>query len=141
MSGEARNFLSATLKNHLSEIGKVLKEFEDFAQQRRIPGEAIQKVKVTFDELLSNSVSYGFPDGGEHEIEVVVEWAGGYLRITITDGGIPFNPFQQEPPQLGWSLEEAPVGGIGIHLVRDLMDEVFYRRVGDRNVVTLVVNW
>jgi two-component sensor histidine kinase len=75
MSGEIKNFLSATMKNHPPEIGKVLKEFDDFAHPRQIPAETIQKVKVSLDELLNNSVSYGFPDGGEHEIRMVVECA------------------------------------------------------------------
>ena len=59
-------------------------------------------------------------------------------QITISDDGIPFNPFQKASPDLKASLEDRDIGGLGIHLVRELMDSVSYKRGVGRNIVTLV---
>ncbi len=58
--------------------------------------------------------------------------------MSITDDGIPFNPFGVETPDTKLSLEEREIGGLGIHLVRKVMDKVSYQRRIDKNVVTLV---
>jgi sigma-B regulation protein RsbU (phosphoserine phosphatase) len=132
--------LITSMKNDLGAVGGVLGEFEAFAQQSGIPDQARKRVKVAFDELLNNIVSYGFPDGGEHEIEVMVDLLDERLMISITDDGVPFNPFQLESPELESSLEDREVGGLGIHLVRNLMDEVSYKRGVDKNIVTLITD-
>jgi sigma-B regulation protein RsbU (phosphoserine phosphatase) len=126
------------IENQLSEVGGVLSAFEDFAKRSQIPSDATQKVKVAFDELLNNIVSYGFPDGAKHLVDVNVERLQDRLKITVTDDGVPFNPFQKGKPDLGGSLADRQIGGLGIHLVRELMDEVSYKRGVDRNVVTLI---
>ena len=126
------------MRNELTEVGTVLAAFSEFAEASGISKGVAQKVNVAFDELLNNIVSYGFPDGGEHEIDVEAERAGDRLKITVTDDGIPFNPFQRETPKLDGPLEDRQVGGLGIHIVRQLMDEVSYKRGVDRNIVTLI---
>jgi sigma-B regulation protein RsbU (phosphoserine phosphatase) len=87
---------------------------------------------------LTNIVSYAFPEAGEHEIDVIAEHMEERLKITITDDGVPFNPFQEEKPELTSSLKERQIGGLGIHLVRNLMDECSYKRGIDKNVVTVI---
>jgi anti-sigma regulatory factor (Ser/Thr protein kinase) len=60
--------------------------------------------------------------------------------IVITDDGLPFNPFTREDPDTDLSIEERGIGGLGIHLVKNVMDEVYYKRHVDKNVITLVKN-
>ncbi len=134
--GEAKTF-SITMANELDGVGEVLAAFDRFAQQVALPKEATQKVKLAFDELLNNSVSYGFPDGGEHEIEVSVEVLNDRLKVQVVDDGIPFNPFLHVMPDLGSTLAERHIGGVGIELVRKLMDDVSYKRGVGKNIVTL----
>ena len=93
---------------------------------------------VVFDELLNNIISYAYPDEDEHEIEIRIELSGNDLVITIADDGIPFNPFQKEDPNIKLSIEDREIGGLGIHLVRQMTDKVSYQRKIDKNVVTLV---
>ena len=93
-----------------------------------------------FDELLNNIISYGFDDDGEHAIDIRIVIEETRVRVTIADDGIPFDPFSLAEPDTGLSVEERDVGGLGIHLVRNLMDEVSYERVGDRNVVTCIAH-
>ena len=105
----------------------------------RAPGMAVRRTaNLVFDELVNNIISYAFADDGAHDIEVTAELTPNRLIITLSDDGIPFNIFQQEPPDTALSIEEREIGGLGVHLVRRMMDEVSYRRTTGRNVVTLI---
>jgi sigma-B regulation protein RsbU (phosphoserine phosphatase) len=95
-------------------------------------------VNLVLDELLNNVISYAFADEADHDIGVTFELSGDRLSVTISDDGSPFNPFAGSPPNTGLSIEEREIGGLGIHLVRSMMDEVSYNRRTDRNVVILV---
>ena len=130
--------LDVTIKNQLSEINRVNEDFNVFADQHEIPKTISRKMNIMFDELLNNTISYAYRDDNEHDIEVKVELAGKRLTLTILDDGIPFNPFGTETPNTELSLEEREIGGLGIHLVRNVMDEVSYQRRINKNVVTLV---
>jgi sigma-B regulation protein RsbU (phosphoserine phosphatase) len=87
---------------------------------------------------LNNVISYAYGDDSEHDIEVRMELAGERLTVIIADDGIPFNPLNVEPPETGSSLEDRDAGGLGIHLVRKLVDELSYQRRIDKNVMTMV---
>ncbi len=73
-------------------------------------------------------------------IEIVISLAGNRLGVTITDDGRPFNPFEGAPPDTDLSVDDRPIGGLGVHLVQNVMDEVTYERHGTKNVVILVKN-
>ncbi len=98
----------------------------------------IQKFSIAFDELLNNIISYGFDDEKEHIIKVNVELKGERLIITLIDDGVPFNPFKKDPPDTMLSVKERVIGGLGIHIVKSLMDEYEYKRNVDKNIITLV---
>ena len=135
---ETRYTLRLQVRNRITEIDRVNASFNEFADHQRIPSTIRQKVNMLFDELLNNIISYAFDDEAEHEIEIRVELVQQLLSITIADDGIPFDPFALPDPDTSLPLEERGIGGLGIHLVRKVMDEVGYERLGARNVVTLV---
>jgi anti-sigma regulatory factor (Ser/Thr protein kinase) len=83
-------------------------------------------VHLVFNELLNNTISYAYLDEQEHEITIRVELGGDRLTITVSDDGIPFNPFQAAAPDTSLSIEERDIGRLGIHLVRNVMDDVSY---------------
>ena len=93
---------------------------------------------MVLDELLNNVVNYAFRDKEEHLIEVEFVLTGNRLVITVRDDGVPFNPFALDPPNIAQSLDESEIGGLGIFLVRNVIDEYMYNRHIGRNVVTLV---
>ena len=90
------------------------------------------------DELLTNIISYAYRDDKEHEIGIKVELSSDRLKVSMVDDGIPFNPLGIEKPDTELPLEEREIGGLGIHLVRNMMDKVSYRRRIDKNVITAV---
>ena len=88
--------------------------------------------------MLNNIISYGYADEEQHEISVEVDYNDDELTATIKDDGIPFNPFKGEDPDISLSVEDREIGGLGIHLVKQMMDEVSYTRATDMNIVRLV---
>ena len=111
---------------------------EGFCERHKIPDPARQKVSIVLDELLNNVVTYAFKDDEEHIIDVNFVLTGNRLVITIHDDGVPFNPFELDPPNISLSLDERAVGGLGIFMVRQMMDEYLYTRQIGKNVVRLV---
>lgn len=128
------------IRNQMEEVQTAIIALETFGEANEISMPVIMKVSVVVDELLSNIVKYGFTDDKEHLIEVAMELQGGKLMLTFSDDGIPFNPFQKTPPDLTKPIEERELGGLGIHLVRELMDGFSYNREANRNVVAVVKN-
>lgn len=134
------NTLRLVLKNDYSEIDRLNDAFNEYAETHEVPMAVQLKTNLVFDELINNVISYGFADDGEHEIIVSAQVQGGKLVIHIDDDGKPFNPFQRAAPNTQASLEERDIGGLGIHLVKEVMDEVQYRRQQNFNRVTLIKN-
>jgi PAS domain S-box-containing protein len=134
----AKRLLELRLKNELSEIGNANRQVSEFIEALGIESKFRRQLNIVLDELLNNVISYAYEDDEEHEIQVTVELTGPRLVVNITDDGIPFNAFSQEEPDTEADLEDRAVGGLGIHLVRNLMDEVNYQRGIGRNIVTLV---
>jgi sigma-B regulation protein RsbU (phosphoserine phosphatase) len=127
------------ITNKMSEIGRVIVAFESFSEKSRIPVPIAMKFNLVFDDLLNNIVSYAFPEGGKHEIKIHAEKSGNNILLTVEDDGIPFNPFAQTEADTSLSLEDREIGGLGIHLIRNIMDEVSYRRHKNHNIVTLIM--
>ena len=130
--------LELKIKNKLEEMDVVEEKFESFCEEYQIPDTARQKVSIVLDELLNNVVSYAFRDQKEHIIELKFVLTGKRLAITIHDDGVPFNPFELDPPDISLSLADRSLGGLGIFFVRSMMDEYLYSRHIGKNVVRLV---
>jgi len=130
--------LSLSIKNRAEELAFVEEAFHEYGAKNHIPDTVRQQLSIVLDELLNNIVSYAYEDDAEHDIEVDVELSGRRLALVIRDDGVPFNPFGLESPDVSKPMEERQIGGLGIHLVRSLMDEYLYQRQINKNVVTLV---
>ncbi|MEE8327951.1 MAG: ATP-binding protein, partial [Nitrosomonadaceae bacterium] len=106
-----------------------------------IPGKVISTVCMVFDELLTNIISYAYQDCEQHDIGIQLFLKKNSIVIVVDDDGLPFNPFQVDAPKTQLSIEERDVGGLGIHLVREMMDNVSYQRKANKNIVTLTKNF
>jgi sigma-B regulation protein RsbU (phosphoserine phosphatase) len=123
----------------LKEIERVNSEFQEFALARDVPSGPVQKVCIVLDELLNNIISYGFDDDESHEISVDVAVYPDHLLIEVSDDGIPFNPFDRIGPDVTLSVEEREIGGLGVLLVTEMMDEYHYQRHKNKNSVTMKI--
>ncbi|MBH0203584.1 MAG: anti-sigma factor antagonist [Nitrospira sp.] len=127
-----------TIPNQLMAIPDLQMAFEQYVAQWEAAKPHIPTLNMALDDLLNNVVQYAFPnDPTEHHIEVEGEVRDAWVIFTITDDGIPFNPLTVAPPDLSLLLHEREIGGLGIHLVRSMFDEVSYHRHVGRNVLTV----
>ncbi len=132
--------LQMSAKNELSEIAIINATFGEFAKEHNLSVKIRRRMGLAFDDLLNNVISYAFRDEDEHEVEIRAELAGNRLTVTISDDGIPFNPLGIVAPDTSLSLEEREIGGLGIHLVRNMVDDISYQRRIDKNVLSMVMH-
>ena len=124
--------------NQFIEIDRVNEKFNAFAKKCGLDVSVKRKVNLVFDELLNNIISYAFQDNMEHQIGIEVKYQPSKLEITISDDGTPFNIFESPTPNTELPLEARPIGGLGIYLVQQVMDEHHYHRDKDKNISTLI---
>ena len=136
----AKNKISFKLKNRLSELDTLCQKLEGFGESIRLSSKFIFETNLALDELFTNIISYGYSDKKVHQINVTISHQDNELLFSIEDDGIPFNPTEVEEPDLGCTIEECKIGGLGIHLAKNLMDEVCYQRCKDKNILTLRKN-
>lgn len=118
-------------------ISEVVVAFERFSAENGI-GDAVRRpIQVVLDELLSNTVRCGRVPGRELTIDVDFRLDDGMLRVGLADDGVPFDPLGHDAPDTTLELADRPVGGLGILLVRSLVDEISYGSEGGRNRVRL----
>ena len=130
------NQISVTLKNDVAEIERLSQIIEAFGEDHNLPADFVYAVNLALDEVLTNTISYGYADGAEHEIFVRVTLEEA-LVAEVRDDARPFNPLEAPPADVASPLSERQVGGLGIHLARTLMDEMEWRREGDKNVLIM----
>lgn len=121
------------LRNDLSEIAKLHQELESFGQKCSLSSKTLFELNLILEEVLANVISYAYGDNQLHEIVVRADLRDGELVIEVEDDGRPFNPLQIPPPDLDRPLEQRNVGGLGLHLVRELTSSIEYNRREEKN--------
>ncbi len=129
--------VTITLQNKLSELDKLAGEIEDFGGEHAFPPKMVYQIRLVLDELLTNVISYGYRDREDHVITVDMRLTGGVLRISVEDDAVAFNPLSAGAPDITCPIEDRPIGGLGIHLVKKIMDHVAYERKAGRNILLL----
>lgn len=121
----------------VKEIERLNRLVRQFGELHEIPGRTLYSVNLALDELVTNVILYGYDDPAGQQIQVKLEVSGSDLHAWLEDGGREFDPASIPSPDLESSLGERQIGGLGIHLVRSLMDRLEYRRDGAKNLLTL----
>jgi len=123
--------------NDLAEVPRLIDEVEGFCAARSLPAPSTSGLNVALDEALSNIVLYGYRDGGQHQICVDVRPLSDRLVLEIRDDGVAFDPLQARAPDLTLDLDHRPIGGLGLHFMRSILDDISYRRDDGWNVLTM----
>jgi sigma-B regulation protein RsbU (phosphoserine phosphatase) len=126
-----------TLQNDVREVAQLNSFVKGAMEQLGIEKPFARKLQLAVEEAVVNVIDYAYPAGKVGNIDVKVTSNGHQLRFIITDEGIAFNPTEASQVDTTLSAEERPVGGLGILLVRELMDSVNYERVNGKNILTL----
>jgi anti-sigma regulatory factor (Ser/Thr protein kinase) len=132
MTVEAELFMP----NSVEGLNRLMEEATSFLESRGLPEAILYKAHLVLEEVLTNIIKYAFDDEDTHTITVRLALRPGELDMEFEDDGRAFNPLALPSPQMGGSIEQAQVGGLGVHLVRQSVDSVEYRRLSSGNVLT-----
>ena len=129
--------LEISLVNDLRELAGVAEQIDHYCELRNIEAQIAYAVNLSVDEILTNTISYGYEDDKTHRIELLVRRENGALVVVIVDDSAAFDVTATTQPELDAPLSERIPGGLGLFLVHQMMDDVKYRRRDGRNIVTL----
>jgi serine/threonine-protein kinase RsbW len=125
------------IANRWEEMPEIVEMLERFGSEHRLSTQVISDLNVVLDEVLSNVISHAYERDARSEILVRLEYRPDQVVVEVEDAGKPFDPLQAPPPDLTGSLQTRQVGGLGIHFIKSLMDEVAYTRVDGKNRLCL----
>jgi anti-sigma regulatory factor (Ser/Thr protein kinase) len=121
------------ISNRLDEMSTIITMVENFGVKHSVPGVVINELNLVLDEVLSNIISYGYSESATGRITVRLNYQPGEVSAEVRDDGKPFDPLQANSPDIAGTVQSRRVGGLGIHFMKELMDNVAYARVGNEN--------
>jgi len=129
--------ISIRLAADVKEIERLNRLVRQFGELHDVPSRTLYAVNLALDELVTNVILYGYENPAGKEVLVRVDTIGSELIASVHDDAKAFDPLKAPPPDLHAPLEDRALGGLGIHLVRSLMDQVSYAREDGKNVLTI----
>jgi anti-sigma regulatory factor (Ser/Thr protein kinase) len=132
-----KKILTVELKNNISETEKLSEVCEQFALQYNLSPITANAITLSLDEIVTNIISYGYDDNKCHKIFIDFFVSEKLFKAVISDDGRKFNPLDQPEADISLPLEDKDIGGLGLHLVRNLMDQITYNYENDKNVLTI----
>jgi anti-sigma regulatory factor (Ser/Thr protein kinase) len=130
--------LQLRVPNSFDAIPPANEAASQWLESRKVSAAACYLANLAIEELVTNSIKYGYDDTAVHEIEINLSLSDGKVVLTVSDDGHPFNPLEAPEPKTDLPIDERPIGGLGIHLLRQLSDGMTYERRDGRNQVTIV---
>ena len=128
---------SLILPNDIDTIPQLNEFIDAVAEEMALDMSLAMSLNLAIEEAVVNVMEYAYPDGEKGDVEIEVTVDEGWLTFIISDSGIAFDPTTKEDADTTLSAEERPIGGLGIFLVRQLMDTIEYQRTNGKNVLTL----
>lgn len=126
------------LGNRVEEIPCLAEFVENICESAGVNPSLTMSLNLALEEAVTNVMLYAYPEGEDGQVEVECKPENGVMTFEIRDSGKPFDPTQQADADVTLGVQERPIGGLGIFLVRQIMDEVSYERKNDKNVLKLV---
>ena len=121
------------IANEISQVAGLNRLLSEFWKLRRLPEDLEFDVALCIEEVVTNVIRHGYRDTGAYPIAVTLAVNDGWLEVEVEDEGVAFNPLDHPEPDLNAPIEKRPIGGLGIHIVRKLMDDLEYLRQGSVN--------
>ena len=131
-----------TVNAQTSELSKVLAFADTILEETGCSAKVKMQIDIAIEEIFVNIARYAYPSGdGKAVIEIESDKAEKSVRITFEDQGIPYDPLKNEDPDITLPAEERPIGGLGIFMVKNIMDEVSYENSDGKNRLTIKKNY
>lgn len=131
---------SLTLPNDINTIPQLNEFIDTVCEELEIDMALAMSLNLAMEEAVVNVMDYAYPAGTEGEVCIEAVAEETQLHFIISDSGKPFDPTAKEEVDTTLSAEERPIGGLGIHLIRQLMDDISYERKDDKNILRLSKN-
>ncbi|MGK7943184.1 MAG: ATP-binding protein [Microcystaceae cyanobacterium] len=130
-----------SLANQLEELERLSAWLSEIGDSLNLSNRAIFGLDLILAEAVTNIIDNAYQDDQVHQIQIKLATIESDQKVilTIEDDGIPFNPLETPEAELPATLEEAKIGGLGIHLIRNYSDECYYQRQDDQNYLKIVV--
>ena len=125
------------LKNEISEIDTLAVFVRELGEELGLTSELVFNLNLVLEEAVSNVILYAYPKEESQEISLLAKMSGSNLVFVLTDSGKEFDPTQAPDADITLSAEERQIGGLGIFLIRQIMNTVEYQRIDGKNVLTL----
>ena len=128
------------ISNVMAEVAEANRSLEAFLDAHGAQPGAVFNAVLALEEAVTNVIKYSYDDDHSHEIVLEAEFEPAGVVLRVTDDGHEFNPLDAPPPDLDRPVEEREVGGLGIHLLRNLTRKIDYERRGGKNVLTMYLS-
>lgn len=129
--------LSLTIGNALPALPPLMITVNRFLTEHAMPQEAIFRVNLAIEEIVTNIIKYGYDDTNAHVIKVFLDLSPVIIHLRLEDDGHSFNPLQAPEPDIHLPLNQRKIGGLGLHLVREIVGHIAYRREKDVNILEM----
>jgi serine/threonine-protein kinase RsbW len=125
------------LKNQVGELDKVAQFVEEIGEELGLDMELQMNLNLVMEEMVSNVIFYAYPSTTDASIELVAESDGKELTFVLSDQGKEFDPTMKADPNLDVNPAERDLGGMGIFIVKNIMNKVTYQRLEGKNLLTM----
>jgi len=129
--------LSQTIGNALPSLPPLITTVNRFLEKHAIPHEAIYLANLAIEEIVTNIIKYGYDNTDHHTIAVNLTLLPNTIHLQLKDDGHPFDPLQTPEPDLNVPLAQRKVGGLGLHLIREMVSHIAYRREDGINILEI----
>lgn len=127
------------LTNDIQDVPRLGEWVEQIGELLELPMPTVFNLNLALEEAVVNVMNYAYPGETGRPVTVTAQKENGSVWFTIEDEGVPFDPTQQEEPDLTLDADERPIGGLGIFLIRQTMSDVSYERKDNRNILKLTM--
>lgn len=125
------------IKNHVGELERVNKFIEEIGEELGLDMELQMNLNLVMEEMVSNVIFYAYPEGKTADIELVAESNGKELTFMLSDKGKEFDPTAKEDADPDVNPMDREIGGMGIFIVKNIMNQVTYQRLEGKNLLTM----
>lgn len=125
------------IKNQMAELGKVNQFIDEIGEELGLSMELTMNLNLVMEEMVVNIISYAYPEGSDAEIELLAKSDNKELTLVLSDQGREFDPTMKEDSDMSVNPALRDLGGMGIFIVKNIMNKVTYQRLDGRNLLTM----
>lgn len=127
-------------QNKMEEVTRIAAFIDEIGEELELDFSLLTSIQLAIEEAVVNVIEYAYPDNVEGQNSLSVQKKGNTIIFVLSDSGTPFDPTAAAAPDLSLSAEDRPIGGLGIMLVKKIMNEVTYQRIDGKNELTMKKN-